>query len=624
LVYAQRTDAPGNFAIAALICGYFGLWLIVTPYVGLIHDAQAYALQALARLDPAGLSGDVFLRFGSQDDFSLFSRVYAVWLQALGLERGATLATFACHALWYCMAYMLARRLLGLRTALISLGVLIAIPGIYGGQRVFHFAEPFMTARLPAEVLVLAALWAWHASRRTACLVLVASAMVIHPLMAAPGVLLLFLLAADSRRPAASTMPMLAALAVVAALLGSVLLRGDAAVMQSDWFATVRTRSSFLFLDRWQPADWGALSVTMATLVAASLRLNSPARSLARACLWTGLAGLALTFVAAELWHLTLLLQGQPWRWLWLARLGATVCLAPVVITAWRAGNGGRAGALLLIASWLTTAPAAAPIAGLVPAGLGATALALLWRGESVPESTARLLERGAVLVLVFVVLAGVATALPGSRDIAALGLRSALAAAIGSVVPAAGLALLTAWLVLGSSSVGRRAATVGWCGALLLAGLALGGTDWKSRHFGPEQRGVFAEWREQIPVGAEVFWWNGLRETWFLLDRRSYLSLSQSGGVVFSQPLTAELRRRAAVAQRYVDPGHWFNAPRTAEVGAAPLDVGLATELCADPALGFIVSPDKLTDSEPSVAWPTPDRMLYLHDCARWRSAAS
>jgi hypothetical protein len=610
--------------MAALLCGYVGLWLIVTPYAGLMHDAQAYALQALARLDPAGLGRDLFLRFGSQDDFSIFSRLYAALLHTFGLERGAAIATFAAHVGWYGAACLLCRRLLGGRTALLALGLLIAIPGIYGGQRVFHFAEPFMTARLPAEVLVLVALWAWQASYRLSCMLLLACAMLIHPLIALPGLLVTAMLAADKARPVSSTMPVLAVLVVAGAMIGATVLRGDAPLMKGDWFAAVRTRSSFLFLDRWQPADWGALAVTIATLVAAAMRLGDSARAFARACLWVGLAGLALTAIAAQLWHLTLLLQGQPWRWLWLARFAAIVCLAPIALSAWRADGAQRAGAALLIAAWLATAPAAAPIAGWIPGGLAAVSVALLWRSASLPSSTTRLLKLGALLVLGFVVAAGIAWAWPGPRQLATLGPRGALASAFGSTVPAFIAVVVMGWLTLSDGRLPRRIGSWIFCTTMLLGGLLLGATNWTTRQFGPEQRELFADWRERIPAEAEVFWWDGVRETWFLLDRRSYLSLSQSGGVIFSAPLTMELRRRAAVAQRFVDPGHWFNAPRSADVRAAPLDIGMMAELCRDPALGFVVSRDRLREDESAVLWPIRgDRNVYLHDCASWRMAA-
>ena len=80
---------------------YAALWLLLTPYAGLSHDAQAYAFQALARLDPTVLGQDVFLKYDSQDRYTVFPLIYATLIQAFGLETTASSLTFACHLLWY-------------------------------------------------------------------------------------------------------------------------------------------------------------------------------------------------------------------------------------------------------------------------------------------------------------------------------------------------------------------------------------------------------------------------------------------------------------------------------------------------------------------------------------------
>ena len=64
--------------LGLLVWGLLALatWALSHRYLGLFHDARLYTLQALARLHPA-LSADVFLRFGSQDRFTIFSPLYA-------------------------------------------------------------------------------------------------------------------------------------------------------------------------------------------------------------------------------------------------------------------------------------------------------------------------------------------------------------------------------------------------------------------------------------------------------------------------------------------------------------------------------------------------------------------
>jgi hypothetical protein len=61
-------------------------WALSHAYAGIFHDAGLYTLQALARLSPESLSSDVFLKFGSQDRFTLFSPIYAATAHWLGVE----------------------------------------------------------------------------------------------------------------------------------------------------------------------------------------------------------------------------------------------------------------------------------------------------------------------------------------------------------------------------------------------------------------------------------------------------------------------------------------------------------------------------------------------------------
>jgi len=61
------------------VVGLLGIatWALSHSYRGIFHDAGLYTLQALARLHPDSLPEDVFLKFGSQDGFTIFSPIYA-------------------------------------------------------------------------------------------------------------------------------------------------------------------------------------------------------------------------------------------------------------------------------------------------------------------------------------------------------------------------------------------------------------------------------------------------------------------------------------------------------------------------------------------------------------------
>ena len=77
------------------VAGLLGIatWSLSHSYQGIFHDAGLYTLQALARLHPDSLPGDVFLKFGSQDGFTIFSPIYAAASRMLGVEFAAATLT---------------------------------------------------------------------------------------------------------------------------------------------------------------------------------------------------------------------------------------------------------------------------------------------------------------------------------------------------------------------------------------------------------------------------------------------------------------------------------------------------------------------------------------------------
>ena len=195
--------ASGRLGTAILALVYFALWTVTGRYWGLQHDAQAYAVQALAKLEPEVFAGDLFLRFQSQDDFTLFPYLAAWAIDWLGLDHGAAALTFTFFAGWILVSWHLARALAGRDYAWLAVGLLLVIPGWYGAGMVFRTAEPFLSARPAAEVLCLGALLSFVRGRQLLAAGLVALAAIVHPIMAFPTALVLLGLAmpwSESRR----------------------------------------------------------------------------------------------------------------------------------------------------------------------------------------------------------------------------------------------------------------------------------------------------------------------------------------------------------------------------------------------------------------------------------------
>src|ERR1700756_3162417 len=88
-----------KFANPSLALMLVTLWLGLHGYHGLTDDGQIYAFQAFARLHPQ-LTADLYLQNTSQEQFTLFSPLYAWCIGLVGLENAARLLTLA-FTVWY-------------------------------------------------------------------------------------------------------------------------------------------------------------------------------------------------------------------------------------------------------------------------------------------------------------------------------------------------------------------------------------------------------------------------------------------------------------------------------------------------------------------------------------------
>src|SRR5260370_20875009 len=153
-MHSSNLGFQSKFATLSLSLMLTTLWLALHGYHGLTGDGQIYAFQAFARLHPH-LAADLYLQNTSQDRFTLFSPLYAWFIGLLGLENAARLLTLA-FTLWFlAAAWSFARSVTGRAAAWLAVAFLLIIAGDYGASGVFLVLDPFLTARLPAEALII-------------------------------------------------------------------------------------------------------------------------------------------------------------------------------------------------------------------------------------------------------------------------------------------------------------------------------------------------------------------------------------------------------------------------------------------------------------------------------------
>jgi hypothetical protein len=574
MISLERSIAPAALGLYAL-----ALWWLLHPYGGITHDATLYTLFALDRLHPGVLNNDLFLRFGSQDHYTVFTPIYAAAIAVLGLEHAASLLTLLFQSVLLVGAWLLARRFMSALAATLAVALLVAAPGEYGASDVFHVIEGFITPRMPAEALVVLALVAGLNRRYWIAALVSAGALALHPIIGCAGAALLALIFLAPARPR-----LVAAAAIAVALALALIPLGR---LEGMWLFSVRITSSYLFLANWSSSDWARVVLPLTILAVGVLNGTDPLlRRVCAAALVMAAGGLLITGIFGDLLHTSLFIGAQAWRWLWLANLLAFV-LAPVIVAdGWRHGESGRVAILLLASAWIlrNTTPALALVpltlvCAAIPAGNSRQRLWQgLYLGACVLVGVALLLD----LVERLFYLPGFDPTLPQLPQ-------QVRATCEDGVIP--GILAFTAWQVLHRSRSAAGMSLVAGPATLACAGLLpLAWGEWTHIDYTPELVAQTAPWRAGLPAGAEILADNPVF-SWYLLERPNYWSTFQAAGAIFSRDKALLLQQRGALLGKAAQASSDAIPGTRLPEGVVPLSQAGMRAACTDAALGYIVS---------------------------------
>ncbi len=632
MAVAERSGMQRGVVALALVLLMVCIWSLTHRYRGLTGDAELYAVQALAKLNPA-LAGDIYLQNDSQDRYTVFSRLYAGLIGLAGLHQAA-LGLFLVFTAWFlAAAWALARRLSDAATAWLSVTMLVITVGRYGSYGVFHFAEQFLTARLVAEALVVTALLCFYSGARAWAAGIAAAMLFVHPLMALPGLLLIACLWAGLR---AGAIGALAGLCIAALVAKLALLLGQStgllALIDGAWLTVVRERSQFLFLQLWRFADWKSNALPFASLALTVLAVREPRmRQLAWASMLVGATGLAVAWIASAIGPTAILMQGQAWRWMWIPSFASILLLPPTLAWIWRDEACGPACALLLVGGWTCAAVD-------VWAGIGLAILLWLARPFITARIAAWLRWAAAVLAIVLVgwtianawMIVHAPSTEVGREPVAIAYARDVLALQVAALVLAGGLGW---WL---STRRGLWIPAAAGLALAFVAAVTLPGTLQEAATVGTAAEiSAYADWRTAIPAASNVLTLgvhNPAGFVWFTLGRPSYLSVDQSSGVVFSRATALEVLRRSQVLSPLVEPS-WkimtylarrADARHIADDRDKPLTSTALIGVCRDAQLDFVIAREFAGFDPLRQAQPGAYRDWYLYDCRRVRELAA
>jgi hypothetical protein len=311
------------------------LWLATRPYPGIYNDARFYTLQALNALHPGRYADDLYFKYGSQDQFTIFTKLFAPLVGAVGMSAANIIGLLLSQFLWLTgLAYFAFGFFNNRRDAILGLAIVIILPFHIG---FIDSGERFLTPRLPAEAICLWALGAMLRGRPFLCLVLMAAALPLHPLLALGAFGVFFVYQALEQ-------PLWWLAAIAGCLIGLALAFTGIqpfarlfATIDPAWLAVINIRDSFCFIANWGFYIWLPIASATALCVNALLIANPAERRLLLACLITGWGGIVVSLIGGDLLHNVLILDAQLWRSFWPAGIVSYFFLPAILRnTCWR------------------------------------------------------------------------------------------------------------------------------------------------------------------------------------------------------------------------------------------------------------------------------------------------
>lgn len=600
------------------------VWLVARPYFGVRHDGILYLAQALRPTQP-WLNQDFFFLHGSQDDYSIFAKVFGGLIGRIGipaLELGGVLVA----NLSFLVACVVLMRALQFRPWSMWFGLvaLAAFPHIYDGTYTFGFAEPFLTARSLAEPICLFALAAVVTGRVWLSAILLALGMAFHPLVAVPTAGLVWAWLCLQHRAWIALGAVGVAGIVGAAFAGIKPFSGLLATYDPEWWGVIRERNPQVVLAQWRSQGWQLVGFDIAAVAAVAWITTGRLRAFSAVVAAASAVMLLVTAVGSDALANVLVASLQVWRILWVTHLLALLVLPILLVKVWRMQPYGP----LLALSIVTCAIGVVWSAGWA---------FLLWLGlvgwlQKSGIAISRGLHRSMLVATVMVAI-GVCVQI-GRGNFMSLDSGSSLSlliAALGTPVPLLLLGALAFWL--GTRLPRPHLAVAGF---VVAAGvIALLNWDMRSPWARFVESGMTREhpFARHMAHNDEVYWHGDLRAGWLLLHRPHYYTPEQAAGLMFNRgTYEEEQRRNPTIRGLHIQAElceflEGLNGKKDDTCTPTP---DLVEDLCVtQPKLGYAVFQRKVG---PGVIdqWtfeaPRADlrRTYYLYDCKRIRGGAS
>lgn len=604
-------------------------WVLTTPYSGVWHDGNLYALQALHHIQPHQYAKELFFAYGSQDDFTLFSLPYAFLIRHLGLGPASALLFCICQVLWLGGAIRLFHSLLPEKVAYLCILFLAATRHHYGGFSVFAYAEGFVTARLAAEAIALWALAAAAEHRSVRALMLAGTSILMHPLIGIWALLPALLMALPLRH--ATSLVIAGSVITSLLMFASIGPEKFVAHFDASWLWLLHDgQVPYLFLDTWTHKDIQQTLFSTGAVALAALCSAPQVRPFWQRLLLLAIPAFALTYVLGSLMHSVLTTQLQAWRILWVLQVLQWPALACCLAT-----QRHRTLPVFLLAglvlSYISARQDSADWMGYLLLALTSCLPIVLWHRPAGGESAAQLRLRKACRICLIGLTTGLAWHWLGRLHAYLFDTSVIKGLVFFNILPP-----VLAISVMCGSLLTPRSRRIGLLVCAVI-GMELGLLFFDARRPLEIQEmactgapGCRNAVHEFMPQGSMVYWedddgFSGAQSSWFLAQTATYVSGFQSSSRAFSRQLALEDERRRRVINGLPPRPDTPSSKEPFAMDAAfahvdqhdikrPLDLEGLSRVCQDPALDYIVANTHFSQYQPSQL--RSFRTQYLYTC--------
>jgi len=529
--------------------------LISHPFLGIKHDGVLYFLQSLKISNPMAFDHDVFFLYGSQDQYTLFSNIYTFFIKLTNASVATAFLEFIGLIAWTGAALFLARSFLPLLPASITTVLAVTLNGYYGSHQVLSYAEPYLTARIYAEIFSLFALGFFLRKSYILGGLFYLLAIANHPLITLPALFMGLGLILQVRVWLLLSLACLLS-GIGMGELGIKPFTGLVQTMDASWLNYNIERSPFVFLQEWQ---WRGVSQLLMTVSIAwygyKFIENKIIKKLSLILFLSPLIFFTISYFGVSLFKSPLITSLQLPRILWLSLITNIFLL---VILIWE--NVDKKNYTLLFSlTLLSCLFVSEDLKGIYIFSFVVVHLLIKYLFPEIEPSKPIILS--SILISILPLSFHIFNLIIDLNEYDFISDKSLVTALLSDPIMALGAITITYYLINKKSLAPKI-----FYMTILLSYSILGLSHWynskmmdfqesaETYYDSPTRQLAIEGIRKIIPEASTVYWVNSPRKTWFWLQRANYVSFDQAAGTVFSRATTMEIMRRVEYVKNIGD----------------------------------------------------------------------